>query len=103
MKRQWGQYEVLIDRKHCKVKEVIVDPYGKISLQRHFKRKELWHIVKGAAEVTIGEDKYIYRDGSYIFIEVGTIHRIENILDSPLVFVEIQSGEYCGEDDIERL
>ncbi len=102
-KRPWGYYEVLADAPDHKVKRIVVNPGGILSLQRHKKRAEHWFIVSGAGMVTPGKKKYPVKPGSAIDIPSGVAHRVENTSSKDLVLIEIQTGTYFGEDDIERL
>ncbi len=102
-KRPWGYYEVLSDAPDHKVKRIVVNPGGILSLQRHKKRAEHWFIVSGAGIVTLGKKKYPVKPGSAIDIPSGAAHRVENTSSKDLVLIEIQTGTYFGEDDIERL
>ncbi len=100
--RPWGTYQILLEDENCKVKKIIVQPGQKLSLQSHEKRNELWSIVEGEGEITLNEEIMPAPKGMIFYIPVKTIHRIENIGNKPLVFIEIQTGEYFGEDDIKR-
>jgi len=102
-KRPWGYYEILSDAPDHKVKRIIVNPGGVLSLQRHKKRAEHWFVVSGEGMVTLEKDKYLVKPGSAIDIAVGAPHRMENTSSDDLIIVEIQTGTYFGEDDIERL
>lgn len=102
-KRPWGYYEILSDAPDHKVKRIVVNPGGVLSLQRHKKRAEHWFIVSGAGEVTLEDKKYQVQAGSAIDIPQGAPHRMENSSSKDLVLIEIQTGTYFGEDDIERL
>lgn len=101
--RPWGHYTVLSDEKDHKVKRIVVSPQGRLSLQRHQRRQEHWYVISGEALVTLNEDKITKRAGEYIDIPLGAIHRVENPGSEDLVFIEVQTGDYFGEDDIERL
>jgi mannose-6-phosphate isomerase-like protein (cupin superfamily) len=102
-KRPWGHYEILYDGDDCKVKRIIVKPGCKLSYQYHFKREELWKIVCGEGFATVNDCKIPIYEGSTIHIEKLSKHRIENTGHGHLVFIEIQTGDYFGEDDIVRL
>ncbi|MBP6915128.1 MAG: phosphomannose isomerase type II C-terminal cupin domain [Syntrophaceae bacterium] len=102
-KRPWGYYEILSDAPDHKVKRIIVNPGGVLSLQRHKKRAEHWFVVSGEGMVTLEKDKYPVKPGSAIDIVVGAAHRMENTSANDLIIIEIQTGTYFGEDDIERL
>lgn len=101
--RPWGQYEVLLDAENTKVKRITVNPGGKLSYQYHHKRSEHWIIISGIAHLTLEDMEIIKTPGTSIYISVGTKHRVENKQDTPLVFIEVQTGEYFGEDDIVRI
>lgn len=101
--RPWGYYEVLHDGEDCKLKRITVNSGGRLSLQYHFKRDEFWRVKEGVATVTINEEVYELQKNDYIQISRGTHHRVENKQNNPLVFIETQTGEYFGEDDIVRL
>jgi mannose-6-phosphate isomerase len=101
--RPWGTYAVFRDEPHYKLKTIVVNPGQRLSLQLHHKREEHWILVKGKAEVTLGETVHSMSAGSYIHIPVQTAHRIANVGETPVEFVEIQLGSYFGEDDIVRL
>jgi len=101
--RPWGKYEVLLDSDTCKVKRITVKPGGRLSYQKHFKRQELWMIVKGTADITINGETKSYTEDETVFIPKEAAHRIANTTNSEVVFIEIQRGSYFGEDDIIRL
>ena len=101
--RPWGSYEVLLDEADHKVKQIVVAPGKRLSFQVHARRSEHWFVVRGAGMVTLGTASVPVEPGSAVDIAVGTSHRIENTGSDPLVFVEVQHGEYFGEDDIVRL
>ncbi|MBI5248850.1 MAG: cupin domain-containing protein [Desulfomonile tiedjei] len=101
--RPWGQYVVLSDLPDHKVKRIIIQPGKRLSLQRHKYRSEHWVIVSGQAMVTLDSEILYLGPGQSVDIPTRSIHRIQNPGSEPLVFVEVQMGEYFGEDDIERL
>ncbi len=100
--RPWGSFTVLMDLPNYKVKQIQVLPGHRLSLQLHHQREEHWIITQGTPEVTVGEETLARQKGDYIFIPKETKHRIANSTDSPVEFVEVQLGEYFGEDDIVR-
>jgi len=102
-KRPWGYFEVLSDAPDHKVKRIVVESGGVLSLQRHKKRAEHWYIVSGSGMVTLEGKKYSVQSGSAIDIPQGAAHRMENISSDKLIIIEVQTGTYFGEDDIERL
>ena len=102
--RPWGFYEVISeDGQDHKVKRITVWPGKRLSLQVHARRKEHWLIVSGRARITLDGDNREIAAGESVDIPIKTPHRIENIADVPLVFIEVQQGDYFGEDDIIRL
>ncbi len=100
--RPWGYYRVLADQKDHKIKKIIVYPHKRLSLQSHKRRSEHWHIVSGEAIVTLNGDSIHLKAGESVDIPAGAKHRVENPAAEELSFVEIQRGDYFGEDDIER-
>ncbi len=101
--RPWGYYDILSDSDDCKVKRITVYPGKRLSLQRHQRRSEHWYIVQGSAMVTLDSNTYVLESGGSIDIPKNCSHRIQNQGATDLVFIEVQTGEYFGEDDIERL
>ncbi len=102
--RPWGYYVVLADETDHKVKRIVVWPGKRLSLQRHRHRSEHWHVVQGEAIVTLDGEQIPLRAGESVDIPRETAHRIQNPSHSQdLVFIEVQRGDYFGEDDIERL
>lgn len=101
--RPWGYYLVLLDADRFKVKLLVVHPEKRLSLQRHRRRSEHWHLVQGEALVTREGEQIRLVAGESIDIPLGATHRIENTGRLPVVVAEVQTGEYFGEDDIERL
>jgi len=99
----WGRWEVLLNEPNYKVKRITVLPGKRLSYQKHFKRSEHWMVVKGRGMVTIdGKEMYIEK-GNTVDIAREVAHRMTNNSDEDLTFIEIQQGEYFGEDDIIRL
>jgi glycosyltransferase involved in cell wall biosynthesis/mannose-6-phosphate isomerase-like protein (cupin superfamily) len=101
--RPWGHYENLLERSDHKIKELIVNPGERLSLQKHQRRAEHWTVVSGEALVTVGEKEIPLKRGQSVDIPKGEVHRITNSAETPLVIVEVQMGDYFGEDDIVRL
>lgn len=103
--RPWGSYTVLEDAEPegFKVKRITVNPGARLSYQRHARRAEHWFVVAGRATVTIDDVESEVPTGGAVDIGLGVAHRIENRGEDPLIFVEVQQGDYLGEDDIERL
>jgi len=102
-RRPWGFYENLTDTDYHKVKRITVYQGKRLSLQRHRRRTEHWYVIKGEALVTLDDQGIELTAGEAVDIGLGQIHRIENRGEGDLVFIEIQTGDYFGEDDIERL
>jgi mannose-6-phosphate isomerase len=99
----WGSWTVLDEKSKFKVKRIEVRPGHRLSYQKHSRRNEHWYVVEGMARVTIdGKDCELVQ-GDAVDIAPGAAHRIGNIGSGPLVFIEIQRGDYFGEDDIVRL
>ena len=100
--RPWGSYESVAAGQRFQVKHIIVDPGEKLSLQKHQHRSEHWVVVRGSAEVTVGDKVSILQENQSAYIPAGTKHRLANPGIVPLELVEVQCGGYLGEDDIER-
>ena len=101
--RPWGRYRVLSDEPDYKVKSIVVCPGKRLSLQRHSKRSEHWYIVKGVAMVTLDDCSITVEKNQSVNIPRGAAHRIANVGADDVVFIEVQTGDYFGEDDIERI
>jgi mannose-6-phosphate isomerase-like protein (cupin superfamily) len=101
--RPWGYYLVLFVDEGYKVKRFLVRPGQRLSLQRHRMRAEHWHVVRGEAVVTRGSEELRLKAGDDVSIPLGAVHRVRNAGDEDLVVIEVQTGDYVGEDDIERL
>ena len=101
--RPWGRYEVLQEAPNHKVKCIWVTPGKRLSYQRHQKRAEHWFIVSGHGEVTIDGVTKPISAGDSVEFGIGVLHRISNIGTEDIVFIEVQTGTYFGEDDIERV
>ncbi|ABS63542.1 mannose-1-phosphate guanylyltransferase/mannose-6-phosphate isomerase [Parvibaculum lavamentivorans DS-1] len=100
--RPWGYYEALNAGERHQVKHLMVHPGAALSLQMHHHRAEHWVVVKGRAQVTVGETVKVLEENESVYIPVGTTHRLANPGDEPLSIIEVQSGSYLGEDDIVR-
>lgn len=100
--RPWGQFWVLDDGELAKVKRLEVRPGQRLSYQRHRQRDEHWFIVRGRARITLDDIEHLRGPGQTFDVPRGGWHRIENVGAESLVFVEVQTGAYFGEDDIER-
>jgi mannose-1-phosphate guanylyltransferase/mannose-1-phosphate guanylyltransferase/mannose-6-phosphate isomerase len=101
--RPWGSYEDLAEGERFRVKRIVVRPGEALSLQFHRHRSEHWVVVDGVADVTCGEERTEVYPNQSVYIPKGTHHRLENKQTVPLVLVEVQCGDYVGEDDIVRL
>jgi mannose-6-phosphate isomerase len=101
--RPWGTFTVLDEGASYKVKRIEVYPLKRLSYQKHAQRAEHWMIVGGQAKVTLNGVIVVLSVGETIDIPIGAAHRIENIGSENLTFIEIQRGNYLGEDDIQRL
>ena len=101
--RPWGEYHILHDDETCKVKQIIVNPGGKLSYQYHYKRNEVWTITEGTGVFTLNGVHTICTAGDTLIIPTLAKHMIENTSDEPLTFIEVQRGSYFGEDDIVRI
>ena len=102
-RRPWGSFTVIDDQRDYKVKRLSVDPGQRLSYQVHSHRAEHWTVVRGTARVTLDGIPFTLHPGDTINIPVGGAHRVENPGDDEMVFVEVQTGDYFGEDDIVRL
>lgn len=100
--RPWGYYDSVERGPGFQVKRLFVNPLGALSLQLHHHRSEHWTVVRGTAEVTLGERTFMLAEHQSVDIPVGTLHRLCNPGASPVEIIEVQSGDYLGEDDIVR-
>ena len=100
--RPWGSYTVLEDAEDCKVKRLVVKPGQVLSLQMHHRRCEHWTVVQGVAKVRLGDDEFLLRQNQSTYIPVETMHRLENPGSDDVHLIEVQTGDYFGEDDIVR-
>jgi len=102
--RPWGSFTILDEGENYKVKRLEVLPGKRLSYQRHSRRAEHWFVVRGTAKVTLNDEEILVEAGKALDIPTGAAHRIENSEGSEnLVIIETQTGDYFGEDDIERL
>ena len=100
--RPWGNYEVLCVEKGAQTKRIEIHPGKRFSLQKHNKRSEKWIVMTGQGLVTLGNREFEVGPGSVIEVPCGEVHRLQNVGDTPFVFMEVQFGDYLGEDDIVR-
>ena len=101
--RPWGSYTVLEDENDCKVKRLTVKPGQVLSLQLHHRRSEHWTVVHGTAKVRVGDKEFLLQRNESCYIPMETLHRLENPSDQDIHLIEVQCGDYFGEDDIVRL
>ncbi|HET7842836.1 MAG TPA: mannose-1-phosphate guanylyltransferase/mannose-6-phosphate isomerase [Xanthomonadales bacterium] len=101
--RPWGSFTVLEDAPDCKVKRLVVKPGHVLSLQLHHRRTEHWTVVHGIAKVRVGDREFLLQRNESTYIPIETVHRLENPTDEDIALIEVQCGDYFGEDDIERL
>jgi mannose-1-phosphate guanylyltransferase/mannose-6-phosphate isomerase len=101
--RPWGNYTILEDAVDCKVKRLVIKPGQVLSLQRHHRRAEHWTVVQGTAKVRLGDDEFLLKANQSTYVPTETLHRLENPGDEDIHLIEVQTGDYFGEDDIERL
>lgn len=100
--RPWGSYTILEDGDDCKVKRLVVKPGQLLSLQLHHRRSEHWVVTQGVAGVRIGDEEFMLEPNQATYIPVETLHRLENPGSEDVHIIEVQTGDYFGEDDIER-
>lgn len=103
MHRPWGTYETVCRGERFHVKKIVVEPGAKLSLQKHHHRSEHWVVVRGTAEVTVGDRLQTVHENQSVYIPLGETHRLANPGRIPLELIEVQTGSYLGEDDIVRL
>lgn len=101
--RPWGNYTVLSEADNHKVKRIVVSPGKRLSYQRHARRSEHWFVVQGEGAALLDGEVVPARPGAAVDVRNGVAHRIENTGSVDLVFIEVQHGDYFGEDDIVRL
>jgi mannose-6-phosphate isomerase len=101
--RPWGHYTILQETPHFKVKCIWVSSGKRLSYQRHEKRAEHWYFVQGNAEVTLNGVITHHSAGDSVTVKIGDLHRVSNVSDREVIFIEVQTGTYFGEDDIERV
>ena len=101
--RPWGRYEVLEEGTGFKVKKLEVKPGERLSLQRHARRSEHWIVIEGTADIVRGDEELQLDRGAHVYIPASTNHRLGNSSDRPLAIIEVQLGDYLGEDDVVRV
>jgi mannose-6-phosphate isomerase len=102
-RRPWGTFTVLDEGDGFKVKRIEVLPGRRLSYQKHAQRAEHWVVVQGTAKIILDERELLVTPGQAVDIAIGMAHRVENPGNEPLIFIEVQRGDYLGEDDIVRL
>jgi mannose-1-phosphate guanylyltransferase / mannose-6-phosphate isomerase len=102
VRRPWGWYDSIDEGERFKVKRINVSPGASLSLQKHHHRAEHWVVIKGTAEVTCGDNIFTLTENQSTYIPLGAVHRLSNPGETPLELIEVQTGEYLGEDDIVR-
>jgi len=100
--RPWGWYEIIDQGDRYKVKSIEVNPGQKLSLQKHYHRAEHWVVVEGTALVEVNGDEIVIYENQSSYIPISSLHRLSNPGKIPLRIIEVQSGSYLEEDDIER-
>jgi mannose-6-phosphate isomerase-like protein (cupin superfamily) len=101
--RPWGSYEAMMCGEGYQVKRIVVAPGKKLSLQYHQHRSEHWTVVEGEVHVTIGDDIMVLQCDEGIYVPLGSVHRLDNRSGEDVVLIEVQCGNYLGEDDIVRI
>lgn len=101
--RPWGSWHVLDEGRGFKVKRIEVNAGSRLSYQTHQRREEHWMVVRGTATCMLDGETIEVKTGGYVEVPIGTPHRIANLHDDLLVLIEVQLGDYTGEDDIVRL
>ncbi len=101
--RPWGKFYVIHNELLYKLKRIEINPSGRLSYQFHKKRSEAWTIIKGIGLITLDGIKKKIKPGETVIINQGVKHRIENQGTDKLIFIEVQTGSYFGEDDIIRI
>ena len=102
VEKPWGKYTIIDRGEGYQVKRHIVNPFSKLSLQKHNHRSEHWIVVSGEAKIVNGDKEMTLKINESTFVPVNTVHRFMNSGKTPLIVIEIQTGEYLGEDDIVR-
>lgn len=102
VERPWGTYQTILRGETYQVKRIVVYPNSQLSLQSHNKRSEHWVIVEGEGTVTLGEKELKLKKDQHVYISVKEKHRMSNFTNDNVVFIEVQNGDYLGEDDIVR-
>jgi mannose-1-phosphate guanylyltransferase/mannose-6-phosphate isomerase len=101
--RPWGAWQSLMEHENYQIKFIEVKPHSRLSLQKHEHRSEHWIVVSGTAMVTRDDEQFELRTNEGVFLPLGCVHRLENAGEVELKIIEVQVGDYLGEDDILRL
>ena len=101
--RPWGYYQGIDIGARYQVKRIVVKPNATLSLQKHFHRAEHWVVVRGTAEIVVGAETRTVHENEFVYIPIGSLHRLANPGKIPLELIEVQVGSYLGEDDIVRV
>ncbi|MBI3316039.1 MAG: phosphomannose isomerase type II C-terminal cupin domain [Candidatus Omnitrophica bacterium] len=102
VQKPWGNYQILHRETGIQVKRIELRPGLRFSLQKHLKRSEKWVIIQGSGTATVGGKTVSIEPGSVLAVACGQKHRMHNTGQTPLVFIEVQFGDYLGEDDVVR-
>ena len=102
VERPWGTYQTILRGDNYQVKRIVVNPNSQLSLQSHNHRSEHWIIVEGIGTITLGDKQIELKKDGHIYIPVKEKHRMSNFTSEKVVFIEVQNGDYLGEDDIVR-
>lgn len=100
--RPWGRYDILESTDTHQVKRITVNPGQRLSYQRHQRREEFWVLISGRARFTLDDIDSDHSAGEVLHVPFRAKHRVASIGSEPLIFIEVQRGDYFGEDDIER-
>ena len=101
--RPWGSYDSIDSDDGFQVKRLIVNPGAVLSLQKHARRAEHWTVVRGKARITLDDKEFDLTVNESTYVPIGAVHRIANPFEEPVHIIEVQCGDYLGEDDIVRL
>lgn len=101
--RPWGRFFVISEEQNFKIKKIEVEPNKRLSYQFHNKRSEYWIVIQGEGLIVLNDINSKVKKGDTVFIKKTDKHRIQNEGDKMLVFIEVQTGSYFGEDDIVRI
>jgi len=96
----WGSHESIMCGEGYKVERIVVAPGKKLPLQYHEHRSEHWTVVEGEAHVTIGDDVMVLQNDESIYVPLGSVHRLDNRSQSDVVLIEVQCGDYLGDDEV---